>query len=135
MITRMRLRLTREQILAGTVPAAARGVTDVCRQIHNRASVLCPVDTGNLRAHHGMRVNRATCHGQVFNDADYAAAVHDGTRPHTIRPRHGRVLRFVAGGQVAYATRVRHPGVRPRPWLTTAAQTVAAETGVRWSRT
>jgi hypothetical protein len=131
---RARLRLTRAQIMAGVRPPAVREVTDVCRRIHNRASVLCPVDTGNLRAHHGMRVNAGTVRGEVYNDADYAVMVHDGTRAHAIVARRGRVLRFVAGGRVVYARRVRHPGSRPQPWMTTAAAEVSAQIGARWTR-
>lgn len=134
-VKRMHLHLTREKILSAARPPAAREVTDICRQIYNRAIVLCPVDTGNLRTHHVMRVDRVTCRGQVFNDASYATAVHDGTRPHTITARRGRTLRFVAGGRVVYARQVRHPGTRPQPWLAMAAASVAAGTGVRWART
>ena len=37
----------------------------------------------------------------------------DGTKPHIIRPRFAKVLRFVArGGNVVYTTLVRHPGTQ-----------------------
>lgn len=46
---------------------------------------------------------------------------HDGTQPHVIVPRKGRVLRFVVNGQVVYARRVQHPGTDPNPYLIDAA--------------
>lgn len=38
-----------------------------------------------------------------------------GTRPHIIRPRRARALRFVVGGRVVFAQVVHHPGNRARP--------------------
>ena len=47
--------------------------------------------------------------------------VHDGTRPHRIRPkRSGGVLRFRVGGRTVYAKVVNHPGYRGDPFLTRA---------------
>jgi hypothetical protein len=40
-----------------------------------------------------------------------------GTPPHTIRPRRRTALRFIVGGRVAFATRVRHPGTTANPYL------------------
>ncbi|MFF5968283.1 hypothetical protein ACFY64_32075 [Streptomyces collinus] len=40
----------------------------------------------------------------------------DGTRPHIIRPRRARALRFV-DGRVVFAAYARHPGTRPNPFL------------------
>lgn len=49
----------------------------------------------------------------------YALMVHEGTRPHQIRPRPPRKsLRFTVAGRVVYATRVAHPGNRADPFLT-----------------
>ena len=48
---------------------------------------------------------------------------HDGTRPHVIVPRKGRVLRFkTSDGRVVYARKVNHPGTRPNPFLIDAAK-------------
>lgn len=44
----------------------------------------------------------------------------DGTPRHIIRPRRRTVLRFVSGGRVVFARRVRHPGTRANPFLTRA---------------
>lgn len=43
-----------------------------------------------------------------------------GTRPHIIRPRRARVLRFEVGGRVVYAAVVRHPGTRANNFLSRA---------------
>jgi hypothetical protein len=41
----------------------------------------------------------------------------DGTRPHLIRPRRAKALRFEVGGRVVYARLVRHPGTEPNDFL------------------
>ena len=51
---------------------------------------------------------------------DYLGFHHDGTGPHIIRPRRRRALRFIAGGRVVFATRVRHPGTQGTFFLTRA---------------
>jgi hypothetical protein len=48
----------------------------------------------------------------------YAQIVSSGSRPHIIRPRFAKVLRFVIAGRVIYTRRVNHPGTRPDPYLT-----------------
>ena len=67
--------------------------------------------------------------GEVEYTADYAAAVHNGTRPRVIVPRRGRSLRFQVGGRTVYARRVNHPGTPARPYLATALQEVAGRAG------
>lgn len=49
----------------------------------------------------------------------YALIVHNGSRPHEIRPRPPRKsLRFRVAGRIVYATRVAHPGTEADPFLT-----------------
>jgi hypothetical protein len=62
---------------------------------------------------------------------DYAKFVHDGTRPHVIRPRQAQALRFLVGGRVVYAKVVHHPGTRARPFLDQAAREIAGSRGYR----
>lgn len=119
-----------------------RRVTQYCRKTMNQAIINCPVDTGNLRAHHRQRISpgQRKVTGTVYNDANYASLVHDGSSPHTIsgrnasRTRRGvKTLRFTIGGQVIYRRSVRHPGSRGRPWLRDAARKVAASEGFIWT--
>lgn len=63
----------------------------------------------------GLRIR-----GDVFNNTKYALAVHEGTKPHIIRARKGKALKFDVGGRTVYATSVRHPGTRPQPFLSDA---------------
>lgn len=106
-------------------------VNKITRQTLNRSAVLCPVDTGRLRASGSMRIAErgSSVVGQVEYTANYAAAVHNGTRPHVIVPRRGRYLRFQVGGRTVYARRVQHPGTPARPYLATALVEVAGRAG------
>ena len=47
----------------------------------------------------------------------YARAVEFGTKPHVIRPKRGRVLRWRSGRGFRYATKVNHPGTRAQPYM------------------
>src|SRR5262245_34610076 len=96
-------------------------VADLLRRglrVESQAKRLCPVDTGRLRSSITTELVRSAGGVpivRVGTNVDYAQAVHDGTRPHIIRPRRARVLRFTSRGQVVYARVVHHPGTRARP--------------------
>lgn len=106
-------------------------VERVTRGTFNRSAVLCPVDTGRLRASGTMNVapSGSEVVGEVVYDADYAAAVHNGSPPRTIVPRSGRYLRFEVGGTVVFARVVHHPGTPARPFLSDALEEVAGAEG------
>lgn len=53
--------------------------------------------------------------------APYAYYVHWGTRPHVIRPKNKKALRWPAGGKFRFAKKVHHPGYKGDPWLVRAA--------------
>jgi hypothetical protein len=57
---------------------------------------------------------------------EYALHEHDGTRPHVIRPKARRMLRFPAGGGVVFARSVSHPGTTGTKYLLRAMQEEAA---------
>jgi len=51
---------------------------------------------------------------------NYALYEHDGTRPHEIRARRRKSLRFMVDGQVVFRKRVWHPGTTGTLFLTMA---------------
>jgi hypothetical protein len=116
-----------------TFSATSRSEGEIAaRQVVARAKVLAPVDTGRLRA--SIRVERRSFFGlrqrwTVGSDVDYAPMVNDGTRPHIIRPKRAKALRFNVGGKVVFARVVHHPGTRARPFLDRALADVARSRG------
>jgi HK97 gp10 family phage protein len=102
----------------------------VTRRISAQAKMNAPVDTGNLaRSIDEDPITFVTpfhIDTGVTAHANYARYVHEGTRPHIIRPRHAQALRFKIGSQVIFAASVRHPGTRARPFLRNAAIAVAS---------
>ena len=56
-----------------------------------------------------------------------AVRLNEGTRPHEIRARRKKFLRFVQGGAVRFARSVNHPGTRPDTYLEAAQEFAGAE--------
>ncbi len=57
-------------------------------------------------------------HAEILLNHPAAVFVTKGTRPHVIRPRTARALRFTgSGGQTVFAARVNHPGNRPNEFM------------------
>lgn len=127
-----RIRLDRAN-LNRTFKSTGRSEGDkAARAVINRAKVLCPVDTGRLRA--SLRLERRSLFGlrmrwTVGSDVEYAAAVNDGTRPHKITAKNAKALKFKVGGQTVIVKSVQHPGTRARPFLDRALTEVAAQRG------
>jgi len=46
----------------------------------------------------------------------YGFLVREGTKPHEIRPRKAKALRFEIGGEVVFSLLVHHPGTFPNPY-------------------
>lgn len=164
-ITRVKLDLNNLRVAQVGVELAAREIAEATRWTLNRATVLTPVDEGNLRAGNQMtmRARRLSVTGTVENHVDYALAVHNGTRPHTISASRTKALSFFwakGGGVQVFVPRtragkkmgtglrkgrngrvalwigkgfVRHPGTRARPWLDDALREMAALRGYRYT--
>lgn len=60
--------------------------------------------------------------GVIVCDHPAVKYVLDGTRPHLIRPRRAKALRFEVSGRVVYTKLVRHPGTRPNNFLRRALE-------------
>lgn len=99
----------------------------ITRRIANQARADVPVRTGNLGRTIGELPQTYTPYrvsGGVEATADYAAAVHEGSRPHRINARPGGALRFMWGGVETFRRSVWHPGTRARPFLRNAGTRV-----------
>jgi len=60
--------------------------------------------------------------GVVKAMARHAHLVHDGTKPHEIRSRHGKMMAMRIGGRMVMARAVHHPGARANPFMTRALE-------------
>lgn len=86
-----------------------------------------PVKKGPLRRSITSRVERGGDRGVIGTNLNYARPVHDGSRPHIIKPTRAKALMWK--GALHPMKSVRHPGNRPNPFLVRAGrrlQSVAA---------
>ncbi|MEU1180653.1 hypothetical protein ABZ464_23935 [Streptomyces sp. NPDC005820] len=60
--------------------------------------------------------------GVIICDHPAVRFVLDGTRPHMIRPRRTKALRFDVAGRTVFSAYVRHPGTRANKFLQRALQ-------------
>lgn len=104
-----------KNIMRGALRAGAVAIRD---EVRARA----PVASGDLRK--SIRTTSRVKKGQVSASvkvgnavAWYAHLVEFGTRPHVIRSKPGRAMRF--GGTVT--AQVNHPGIAARPFIRPAA--------------
>jgi hypothetical protein len=77
------------------------------------------VRTGALRKSiRGYHLSNQTGHYLgITASKPYALMHHEGTKPHVILPKNGRLLRFSRGTQVIFTEMVRHPGTKPNRFL------------------
>lgn len=100
-----------------------------------------PYKTRNLSRSIGVGKVTATS-AETVAKAPYAAAVELGTKPHDIKPRRRKALRFAAsaegarlsgtprtGADVVFAKRVRHPGTQAQPFMVPGAQEAVDKLG------
>jgi hypothetical protein len=106
------------------------------------AKARVPRKTANLSRNIGSEVVGGFS-VRLYARASYAEAVEKGTRPHIIRPKNKRALRFAAGpggarlsgsarkgADVVFARVVHHPGTKPHPFLLPGAQAAIEGSGL-----
>ena len=64
--------------------------------------------------------------GHELQVAPHVRFVHDGTRPHVIRPKDRMALRWPIAGGFAFSKKVNHPGYRGDAWMDRAARQAPA---------
>jgi len=89
-----------------------------------KADELVPVGrTRKLKQSKKETVQQVGLQGVVKYTARHAHLVHEGTRPHTIKPRKDSgKLRMIAGGHLVFRAEFEHPGAKGQPWLTDALE-------------
>lgn len=100
--------------------ATDTALTKAAIRVQNEARRNCPVDTGTLRRSITFSLVGSTPQtrtARVGSNVEYALMVENGTRPHVIRPKRTRALKFQIGGRTIYAKRVNHPGTRATNFL------------------
>lgn len=123
------------------------------RAVASEAIHRAPRKTGTLQQ--SIKVENPTDDSVTIQvQAAYGVFVEEGTRPHIIRPRYRKALRFAAtaagqrlsgsarrGAAVIFARVVHHPGTRAQPYLIPAARDVVQRSGIvvsdivaRWNR-
>lgn len=63
-------------------------------------------------------------HAIIGAGADYALYVEKGTKPHKIKPKHRKKLRWAIEGGFMFAKEVQHPGTQGTRFLENAADAV-----------
>lgn len=112
--------------------AAIRMVRGTTRMVALDAQTTVPFVTGSLSRSQYQNVDMAGLRivGEVGYRSDHAMAVHQGARPHVIRPRNpAGVLRFTINGRTIVTKKVNHPGYGGNPWLQRALWRQASRDG------
>jgi hypothetical protein len=97
---------------------ANQAVAEASREtVHDLRRVLWR-DTGDTAERtkvEELRDHADSVSAAIVTPTDQANYQEYGTRPHVIRPRRAKALRFVVGGRVVFAAKVNHPGNKARP--------------------
>src|SRR5699024_3680263 len=123
-------------VLTGKSSAAVQLVQKAQRQTLTRAKITSPVDSRPLRNDYVAEPIKesgyeVTTENRVEGGAkqENAMYVHEGTKPHVIKPRRKKVLSWKGPEGRVFATAVNHPGTAPRPWLRLALEATAPKLG------
>lgn len=121
-----------QQALGRVVPTSERAVLMLAERVHELAVAGAEKHrkTGALVDAFGHGPKKIAGGWEIGADrqrAPHALFVHWGTKPHVIRPKNKKVLRWPAGGAFAFAKEVHHPGYKGDPFLINAANQALRE--------
>ena len=86
----------------------AKFLEESAKVVYQEVRERAPVRTGKLRESLAL-IKVSDLHYVVGSPLEYAVYAEKGTRPHIIRPRRARALRFMVGGETVFAARVVQP--------------------------
>lgn len=121
-----------EQTLARIPEASERAVMALAERIHElaREGADKHTKTGALIDSLGHGPKRIPGGWEIGHDrqrAPHAVFVHWGTKPHVIKPKKRKSLRWAGDGGFIFSRFVRHPGYKRDPWLAHAADQAVRE--------
>ena len=101
--------------------------------LHARQTTTFKDRTGNLRnsIQRGQRATWAHFVKAGGPGARYALFIEAGSKPHEIKARRAKFLRFEQNGQIVFRKRVFHPGTKPARFMQSArnaAEALATQT-------
>lgn len=109
---------------SAVTPMLVRKAASIGRITESQAKTNVPVKSGNLGRETNARPPRITgpfrVEVEVVSDTEYAAAVHEGSKPHVIRAKNAKALHFFWHGREVFRASVHHPGTKARPYLRNA---------------
>lgn len=121
-----------QKVLTGPQGPAMRLIKQAQRATLAQAKTNAPVDTGALRNAHRdgpIVVSGSGIKTEIIASQKYAEGLHEGTKPHVIRPKKGKFLSWMGPGGRVFARSVNHPGAKARPWLLQATRSAAGGLG------
>jgi hypothetical protein len=112
-----------DQVFKSRGGVVGRDIHRRAQRVRSAAIVQAGKKTNALRSDMKVKWMPSSSSGdlriQVGSDVRHAQAHHEGTRPHIIRARNAKALRFInSAGEVVFAQSVHHPGTRPNRYLT-----------------
>jgi hypothetical protein len=115
--------------LEKAAPEAQKHVRDHAQFTHRTGTALARTKARAIRLKRGGKII-------VSNAARHAKFLEHGTRPHVIRARRARYLRFFwrKVGRLVFFKSVNHPGTRPYKFLERATHHVGDRVRLRLSR-
>lgn len=135
MAGKFRLELNSNRVRSAAMDPAVELVRKVTRRVESGARRRVGVDSGKTKAsiYRTVRTTPYTVTGKVGATTPQSLVEHGGAKPHVIRPRKAKALRFYwkrVGSVVTFA-RVNHPGRKGSFYLTGPLEAEAKKHGMR----
>lgn len=101
-----------------SAPIIQRAIKKAVIELQGETIRITPVKTGRLRS--GFQTEIKPLQGTLYNPLEYAEYVHEGTRPHLLRPVTKKALYWK--GALHPVKSVMHPGSRPNRFMAMGLQ-------------
>lgn len=86
----------------------------IALRLESALKIAAPSDTGRLRS--SIKVFYENGILKIFA-AEHVFHVEFGTKPHDIKPKNKKALKFQKGGKNIIVKAVKHPGTKPNPFI------------------